>query len=113
VQEGAEPSYAAVASFSSASTASELAQHQQQGRSKASQPGPKRYLIAKQQDLYQTTEFVKFVGLAPGSAVAGFLQLFATLFCLIASFVMSPVDKAVWPAKGGNGTEHGKEKRVD
>jgi hypothetical protein len=56
--------------------------------------------------------------------VAGFLQLFATLFCLIASFVMSPVDKAIWPAKGGDGkeqgnehgsehgSEHGKEKRV-
>lgn len=116
VQEGAEPSYAAVASTSSTSTAAGLAQQQQQqqGRRKSAQTGPKRYLIQKQQDLYQTTEFVKFVSLAPGSAVAGFLQLLATLFCLVASVVLSPVVKAVWPVKGGKGGENGngKEKRV-
>ncbi len=78
VQEGSEPSYAAV-------TAGE-----------PSTP-PTRYLIAKQQDLYQVNEFLKFVTLTPGSIMAGFLQLLATLLCLTGSVVLGPCMDVVRP----------------
>ncbi|KAL2141896.1 hypothetical protein VTI28DRAFT_1829 [Corynascus sepedonium] len=125
VQEGAEPSYAAVTAGDASASDSppSPSKPQQQGKkngggeraregsaSSSSAPAaPTRYVIAKQQDLYQVNEFLKFVTLYPGSAVAGFLQLVATLLCLLGSVVLSPFMNAVWPpAKAGEG---GKEKQ--
>jgi hypothetical protein len=49
-----------------------------------------RYYVASQEDLYQTTEFLKFawfgiwyIGLA--------WQLFATAMCLVGAFALSPI----------------------
>jgi hypothetical protein len=102
VQEGAEPSYAAVASGEA--SASEQQQQQQQGdkptSDRRSEP-KRRYLIKKQEDLYQVNEFLKFVTLSPGSAVAGFLQLFATIFCVIGAAMLGPVMKTILPATSG------------
>ncbi|KAK3897904.1 hypothetical protein C8A05DRAFT_19424 [Staphylotrichum tortipilum] len=92
VQEGAEPSYAAV-------TAGEAS-------AGSGSSAPTRYVITKQQDLYQVNEFLKFVAMTPGSAVAGFLQLLATLLCLAGALVLGRFVDAVWPlAKVGEGKE--------
>jgi hypothetical protein len=105
VQEGAEPSYAAVTSgdapaATSTSPTSSTAEGSGSGSGSggSGDSGPTRYVIAKQQDLYQVNEFVKFVSLAPGSAIASFLQLFATLVCLAGVVVLGPLVKAVWPS---------------
>ncbi|KAK4150928.1 hypothetical protein C8A00DRAFT_36462 [Chaetomidium leptoderma] len=115
VEEGAEPSYAAVTSGeASASTSS--SPHEGGGgttttTTTAGESGgegrpPTRYLITKQEDLYQVNEFLKFVSLSPGAATAGFLQLVATLFCLAGAVVFGPFMRAVWPAKvAGSGKE--------
>ncbi len=113
MQEGAEPSYAAVTAGEASATTS---QQPQQGREKevgaessGSSSGsfaPTRYVITKQQDLYQVNEFFKFVAMTPGSVVAGFLQLLATLLCLAGSVVLGPFVNAVWPlAKAGERKE--------
>ncbi|SPQ23533.1 cc15b222-5c62-4af8-ab66-887c063621b7 [Thermothielavioides terrestris] len=95
VQEGTKPSYAAVTTGQAApaSTSTTSSQQQQQGGE-----GPKRYYIQKQEDLYQVTEFVKFVALRPGAAVVGFWQLIATLMCLVGAVLLSPLVRAPWQA---------------
>lgn len=99
VQEGAEPSYAAVAAGEASASEGQQQQQQQGDKSPSARgSGPKRYLIQKQEDLYQVNEFLKFVTLSPGSAVAGFLQLFATIFCVIGAAMLGPVMKAILPA---------------
>ncbi|KAK4146783.1 uncharacterized protein C8A04DRAFT_25351 [Dichotomopilus funicola] len=116
VQKGDEPSYAAViageAEASSSSGSKEAAAAGPSSSASSSTAAestntnenrPRRYLIATQQDLYQTTEFVKFVGLAPGSVVLNVLQLVATLFCLVGAVLLGPVVGAVWGGKGGRG----------
>ncbi|KAL2189720.1 hypothetical protein L209DRAFT_722611 [Thermothelomyces heterothallicus CBS 203.75] len=87
VQEGAEPSYAAVTAGDA--PASDAAS------SSAAGP-PTRYVIDRQQDLYQVNEFLRFVALQPGSAAAGFLQLVATLMCLLGATLLSPLINTVW-----------------
>ncbi|AEO55262.1 hypothetical protein MYCTH_2038387, partial [Thermothelomyces thermophilus ATCC 42464] len=87
VQEGAEPSYAAVTAGDA--PASDAA------CSSAAGP-PTRYVIDRQQDLYQVNEFLRFVTLQPGSAAAGFLQLVATLMCLLGATLLSPLINTVW-----------------
>ncbi|KAL2175647.1 uncharacterized protein P884DRAFT_247213 [Thermothelomyces heterothallicus CBS 202.75] len=97
VQEGAEPSYAAVTAGDA--PASDAAS------SSAAGP-PTRYVIDRQQDLYQVNEFLRFVALQPGSAAAGFLQLVATLMCLLGATLLSPLINTVWPrAKTGKEEE--------
>lgn len=116
MQKGDEPSYAAVISGEASSSASKDKETAAAGPSSSassstaaesnnndSEGRPRRYLITTQQDLYQTTEFIKFVGLAPGSVVLNFFQLVATLFCLVAAVMLGPVVNAVWPVKGGRG----------
>lgn len=51
----------------------------------------KRYLIQSQNDLYQTSEFVKFVFFFGGCTTVMAWQYFATLACVIGAFVMWPV----------------------
>ena len=113
MQEGAQPSYAAVTAGEAAATTSPQPQQGKETRGGAEDSGsgsgssaPTRYVIAKQQDFYQVNEFLKFVTMMPGSVVAGFLQLLATLLCLAGSVVLGPFVNAVWPlAKAGEGKE--------
>ncbi|KAK3294801.1 uncharacterized protein B0H64DRAFT_401613 [Chaetomium fimeti] len=125
VLEGTEPSYAAVISGgASATPAHQPPQQQKKGEDNTSPPGssaggkpsasrpssssgssssprPKRYVIAKQQDLYQVNECVKFVTLTSVvPIIVGFLQLLATVTCLIGATTLGPVMKAVRPAGG-------------
>jgi hypothetical protein len=120
VLEGAEPSYAAVTSGSSGTAAP---QTQEQKKGEEDKPGPSsntagkatasgsgpssgsepatvtRYVIAKQQDLYQVNEFVNFVTLTPLlPIIIGFLQLLATLASWAGAATLGPVMQAVWPA---------------
>lgn len=51
-----------------------------------------KYYITGQNDLYQTDEWVKFIPLAPGvSLLVRALQLMATMFCVVATYVFWPV----------------------
>lgn len=102
VEGGSEPSYAAVAA-GEASAASPSSQPDDQRQTTNTRTT--RYVIQKQEDLYQVNEFVKFVSLGFGASVAGFLQLLATLFCVVGAAVLGPVMKAVLPAQSS-----GKEK---
>lgn len=106
VQEGAEPSYAAVTA-GAASSSSSASQQQHEGQEQSA--GPKRYYIQKQEDLYQVNEFVKFVSLQPGSAVASFLQLLATLLCLVGAIILGPFMRAMWPAAAGKAKGRGEK----
>lgn len=49
-----------------------------------------KYLIEDQQDLYQSNEFVKFVGPVLNIFVV-FWQLFATVFCIIGALLLVPI----------------------
>jgi len=114
VQQGTEPSYAAVtASEAPATTSKEPQQGKVRGGGGTEGSGsfkPTRYVITKQQDLYQVNEFLKLVTMTPGSVVAGFLQLLATLLCLAGSVVLGPFVDAFWlRAKGEQGK--GKKQR--
>ena len=119
VQEGSEPSYAAVASGEAAPPTPPAEQgdkdnlkkttsHQQtQTQSDSStstgsnndNSTPTRYLITKQEDLYQTSEFVKFIWLSPGASVAGLAQMVATLFCVFGVAAFGLLMQVLLPAK--------------
>ncbi|KAK4032451.1 hypothetical protein C8A01DRAFT_41108 [Parachaetomium inaequale] len=110
VQVGAEPSYAAVTSGDAPAVTSPTSTTA--AESSGSGSSPTRYVIAKQQDLYQVNEFVKFVSLAPGSLAATLLQLLVTLVCLAGVVVLGPLVKAVWPSSSAGAKEGGgKEKQ--
>ncbi|KAG7284844.1 hypothetical protein NEMBOFW57_009459 [Staphylotrichum longicolle] len=73
VQEGAEPSYAAVTAGEASATTSRQPQQGKQSRcgaagarTRAVGASSSRYVIAKQQDLYPVNEFLKFVNVTPG-----------------------------------------------
>ncbi len=98
VQEGAEPSYAAVASGEAPASAGSRPSSRKSSASSET-VAPARYWIRKQEDIYQTTELLKFIPLAPASAIVGFWQLLATLFCVFAVAMLSPFLRAAFPAK--------------
>lgn len=92
IQEGESPSFAEVASSSGRPLLS--------GESK----GDGHYLIAKQEDLYQVNEFVKFVlPFGIGDALVSLWQLLATAMCLAGTLALFPL---VWilthGGEGGN-----------
>ncbi|KAL2130370.1 hypothetical protein VTI74DRAFT_6552 [Chaetomium olivicolor] len=97
VQEGSEPSYASVA----AGDASTTGRGSRASSSSSVAGGPKKYYIQRQEDLYQVNEFLKFVTLNFGSSVWGFVQLVATLFCVIGMVSLGPLMKTIMPAKSG------------
>lgn len=118
VLEGTEPSYAAVASGSSGASDTQTEQQKKEedkpapssnaaGKATASGSGSDsgsttvtRYVIAKQQDLYQVNEFFKFVTLTPlVPIIIAFLQIIATLACWAGAATLGPVMKAVRPAE--------------
>lgn len=49
------------------------------------------YYIAKQEDLYQTSEFINFVIPYFGHYFVLVFYLFATLFCIVGAVVLSPI----------------------
>ncbi|KAK7516107.1 uncharacterized protein IWZ02DRAFT_50243 [Phyllosticta citriasiana] len=59
-------------------------------RQGSSAVGDGRYYISSQNDLYQTTEFPRFV-FPPAFVIVWFWQLFATVFCNVAALVLTPV----------------------
>ncbi|KAJ4300324.1 hypothetical protein N0V88_002997 [Collariella sp. IMI 366227] len=93
VQEGAEPSYASVAAGDASGGLSRTSS------SSSAAGGPRRYYIQRQEDLYQVNEFLKFLTLSLGPSVWGFVQLFATLFCVVGMALLGPLMKVVSPAK--------------
>ena len=121
VQQGAEPSYASVASGAAAPASHNHPHphphphpphhHHHDPHPAAPADGPvdrdaatpaarpALYYIRKQEDLYQVTEFVKFVSLAPGAGAAAALQLLATAACLVGVVLLGPLLRAVWPSK--------------
>ncbi|KAJ5623625.1 hypothetical protein N7490_012230 [Penicillium lividum] len=56
------------------------------------------YYIKKQEDLYQTSEFIKFLLPHVGHAVASAWQLFATCFCILGVFALFPM---LWLEENG------------
>lgn len=61
-----------------------------------------KYLIAKQEDLYQVNEWIKFlVPFGIGNALVGAYMLFVTVICAVGSFVMWPV---IWILTAGGQT---------
>ncbi|GAB1318960.1 Putative flavin-binding monooxygenase-like protein [Madurella fahalii] len=116
IQEGSEPSYAAVvASGPEASASTDQDKDSKQGGGKGGSRGavaakgstdagsskPVRYYIKKQEDLYQVNEFLKFVLLAPGASVCGAFQLLATMVCVFGVILLSPLMRAVGIAGRG------------
>lgn len=53
--------------------------------------GKPRYWISKQEDLYQVSEFVKFVAPHIGHLLVFAFHLFATLFCILGTVVLAPI----------------------
>ncbi|KAF2088554.1 hypothetical protein K490DRAFT_64602 [Saccharata proteae CBS 121410] len=75
-----------------------------------------RYYIASQNDLYQTSEFIRFL-CPPGFLFVWVWQFWATLFCLLGAVLLWPVtafEEYVWERDGKTGEEVGKplERRV-
>jgi hypothetical protein len=106
VQEGEEPSYAAVASGAShPQEQGTKPRRARKGSGSSETAVVPRYWIQKQQDLYQTTELLKFIPFAPASALAGFWQLLATLFCVFAVAMLRPFLRAALPAAAKSGTK--------
>jgi hypothetical protein len=63
------------------------------------------YYIAKQEDLYQTSEFIKFVMPFFGHFCVLVFHLFATLFCVLGTVIFSPItwlEENGYIPKGGN-----------
>ncbi|KAL4778971.1 hypothetical protein BJX76DRAFT_342102 [Aspergillus varians] len=68
------------------------------GEDSAQGDGEKRYYIRKQEDLYQTSEFIKFVMPYGGHLLVGMWHAFASLVSIIGVFVLWPV---MWAADRG------------
>lgn len=111
IQNGELPSFAAVAASSSSPPSSAnkplLASHHSntspQSRSKnVSSSSGGRYLIAKQEDLYQTTSLAAFLlPFGVGEALVSAWQLFASFLCLVGAAALFPF---VWVlTRGGEG----------
>ncbi len=54
-------------------------------------PGPRRYMIAKQEDLYQVNEFLKFIVPLVGAPGWFAWQVLSTIMCLFGVLVCWPV----------------------
>lgn len=70
-----------------------------------------RYYIAKQEDLYQTSEFVKFVLPWGGSSLVVFWQMMATVFCVLGAYGYWAIawffSILLFPFLGGDGAPYG------
>ena len=54
-------------------------------------PGPRQYMIAKQEDLYQVNEFLKFIVPLVGAPGWFAWQVLSTMMCLFGVLVCWPV----------------------
>ncbi|KAI9642296.1 hypothetical protein NHQ30_009098 [Ciborinia camelliae] len=81
------------------------------GSSTVSSEGRRRtkYLIKHQEDLYQSTEIVKFFW-PGGTKVIGFWRLFATLLCIIGAMAFAPITWMEEKGWFGNGWDRKHEK---
>lgn len=113
-----EPSFADVASpHTNTATAVEkvtkarTTNHVQAESPGVSIPSPRRYLVQKQEDLYQVNEFLKFILLSPGAALYGWFQLCGLMACLMGVLVVGPMMGALglW-SEGSMGVCKGKGK---
>ncbi|OIW32108.1 hypothetical protein CONLIGDRAFT_712505 [Coniochaeta ligniaria NRRL 30616] len=98
IRNGESPSFAAVAASSDGPLLAGGGHHQSDGE------GGGGYLIAKQEDLYQVNEFVKFVApFGVGDALVSAWHLFATAMCVVGAAALFPF---VWVltnrGEGGN-----------
>ncbi|KAK4178231.1 hypothetical protein QBC36DRAFT_386116 [Triangularia setosa] len=59
-----------------------------------------KYYITHQEDLYQVTEFLKFISLAPGSMMYSTWQLFSTILCVLGAVFLGPLMEFVFEAVG-------------
>lgn len=108
IQNGELPSFAAVAASSSSppSSASKplLSSHHSNNSPQSTKASSSsgRYLIAKQEDLYQTTSLAAFLlPFGVGEALVRGWQLFASFLCLVGAAALFPV---VWVlTRGGEG----------
>lgn len=114
IQEGEAPSFSEVAAGeASAESLSPIVYSPEmekiKTRSSGNENGPvprsesTKYLITKQEDLYQVNEFLKFLTMAPGAGLYVAWQLFATCLCLLGVGVLGPVMKVVGPRVSGQG----------
>ncbi|KXX74128.1 hypothetical protein MMYC01_208953 [Madurella mycetomatis] len=101
IQEGSEPSYAAVAASDPEASASADQDRDRKQGAAAGSSKPMRYYIKKQEDLYQVNEFLKFVLMAPGASVCGAFQLLATMVCVLGVILLGPLVRAVGAAGRG------------
>ncbi|PLB49944.1 hypothetical protein P170DRAFT_435229 [Aspergillus steynii IBT 23096] len=56
------------------------------------------YYVKQQEDLYQTTHFVKFLLPHIGAWMVSFFQFFATLFCICGAWLLWPL---IWLEENG------------
>ncbi|KAK4193728.1 hypothetical protein QBC35DRAFT_480063 [Podospora australis] len=119
IQEGEAPSFSEVAAGeASAESLSPITQSPDMekikerssgnGNGSSSSGGSTKYLITKQEDLYQVNEFLKFLAMAPGAGIYIAWQLFATFLCLLGVGVLGPVMRVV----GGKVAQHEGRQRI-
>ncbi|KAK4199638.1 hypothetical protein QBC40DRAFT_340374 [Triangularia verruculosa] len=123
IQEGEKPSFSEVAAGESAAPSSPITgpSHTNESNGKAKSgsgsrgqgqhgQGNVKYYITHQEDLYQVTEFLKFISLTPGSMVYGTWQLFSAFLCVIGAIVLGPLMEMFFGAVG-LGKQKGQELR--
>lgn len=71
-----------------------------------------RYLIKHQEDLYQSTEVVKFFW-PGGTQIIGFGRLFATLLCIVGAIALAPITWMEEWGWFGNGKDVKDQERVN
>ncbi|KAK0735714.1 hypothetical protein B0T21DRAFT_334049 [Apiosordaria backusii] len=105
IQEGEKPSFSEVAAGEASTTTSSpiTGQHGGQGGQ-----GNVKYYITHQEDLYQVTEFLKFITLTPGSLVYTAWQLCSTIFCVLGAVILAPMIDILFEVVGF-GKQKGRE----
>ncbi|KAK4651486.1 hypothetical protein QC762_603280 [Podospora pseudocomata] len=128
IQEGEKPSFSEVAAGEASAPSSpitvpaganggnKLQKLKQSGTASGSQgqsgQGDVKYYITHQEDLYQVTEFLKFISLAPGSMMYGIWQVCAAVFCVFGAILLGPLMQLAYEAVG-IGKQKGRELRQE
>ncbi|KAK0672306.1 hypothetical protein QBC41DRAFT_243954 [Cercophora samala] len=130
IQEGEKPSFSEVAAGEASAPSSPITgptdangssnkqqKSRQNGGASGSQgqgggQGNVKYYITHQEDLYQVTEFLKFISLAPGSMMYGTWQLFSTVMCVVGAIILGPLMQLLFEAVG-IGKQKGRELRQE
>ncbi|KAK3943890.1 hypothetical protein QBC46DRAFT_376536 [Diplogelasinospora grovesii] len=80
--------------------------HQRHDQEQSQQGKKKKYVIQKQEDLYQINEFVQFLFSWPAGYIYDLWQLYATFLCVIGVMIFSPVMRLL----GSPGVEKTRQK---